>query len=84
MDLRSRMKKLVVIVGANGVGKSTTAKELVARCERMAYVDSDWCRFMNPFGFTELTKQTVTENIYFLIHNYLLCEDIDLLLFCDV
>lgn len=81
MDLKSRMKKLVVIVGANGVGKSTTAKELVARCERMAYVDSDWCRVMNPFAFTEITKQTVTENIYCLIHNYLCCEEIDTVVF---
>lgn len=47
------MKRLVVIVGPNAVGKTTTAKCLVKKLPKTAYVDSDWCRFMNPFPFTE-------------------------------
>ena len=75
------MKRLVVIVGPNAVGKSTVAKKIVEQYENVAYVDSDWCRVMNPFVFTETTKQTVTENIYCLLRNYLLCEDIGTVIF---
>ncbi len=75
------VKQLIVIIGPNGVGKSTTAQNIVAQCEKCAYVDSDWCRAINPYKFTKLTKQTVTENIYCLLHNYLTCEDINTVVF---
>ena len=75
------MKQLIVIIGPNGVGKSTTAKSIVSQHERCAYVDSDWCRAMNPFEFTNITKQTVIENIYCLLCNYLTCEEIDTVVF---
>ena len=52
------MKQLIVIIGPNSVGKTTAAKEIVALHENVAYVDSDWCRVMNPFAFTETTKET--------------------------
>ena len=75
------MKKLVVIVGPNAVGKSTVARNLVEKCTRIAYVDCDWCRVMNPFPFTEITKQTIAENMYALLHNYLLCKEVDTVVF---
>lgn len=74
-------KTLLVIVGPNGVGKSTTAKMLVELCPKCAYVDSDWCRVMNPFSFTEATKRTVTENMYSLLRNYILCDDVNTVVF---
>ncbi len=75
------MKQLIVIIGPNGVGKSTTAKTYVEQYTQTAYVDSDWCRVMNPFDFTEITKQTITENIYCLLHNYLTCDEIKTVIF---
>ena len=75
------MKRLIVIVGPNAVGKTTTAKCLVNKLPKTAYVDSDWCRFMNPFPFTEITKQTVVKNMYDMLHNYLVCEDIENVVF---
>lgn len=75
------MKRLIVIVGPNAVGKTTTAMCLVEKLSRIVYVDSDWCRVMNPFPFTEITKQTVEENMYALLHNYLLCEEVDTVVF---
>ena len=71
------IKRFVVIVGPNAVGKTTTAKCLVDKLPKTAYVDSDWCRFMNPFPFTEVTKQTVTKNMYDILHNYLVCEELE-------
>lgn len=75
------MKRLVVIIGPNAVGKSTTAKRFVEKYSKTAYVDSDWCRFMNPFIFSEVTKKTAMENMYSLLHNYLVCDDIDTVIF---
>ena len=75
------MKQLIVIVGPNAVGKSTTARKLVEMHPQTAYIDSDWCRAMNPFFLTEATKRTVLENIYCLLRNYLVCEDINNVVF---
>lgn len=75
------MKQLIVIIGPNGVGKSTTAKKIVEQCAKTAYVDSDWCRVMNPFEFTETTKQTILDNIYCLLRNYLTCDVINTVVF---
>ncbi|MBE5793222.1 MAG: hypothetical protein E7323_00875 [Clostridiales bacterium] len=75
------MKQLIVIIGPNGVGKTTTAKKIIEQNEYIAYVDSDWCRVMNPFAFTESTKDTITENIYCLLHNYLSCSDVNKVVF---
>ena len=75
------MKKVIVLIGPNGVGKTTTAKAIIDLKSRSAMVDSDWCRFMNPFMFTDTTRQTVTENIFCLIRNYLLNQEIDTVVF---
>ena len=75
------MKQLIVIIGPNGVGKSTTAKAYVDHYTQTAYVDSDWCRVMNPFDFTETTIQTITANIYCLLRNYLTCDNIQSIIF---
>ena len=75
------MKKVIVLIGPNGVGKTTTAKAIIDLKSRSAMVDSDWCRVMNPFMFSDATRQTVTENIFCLIRNYLLNREIDTVVF---
>ena len=75
------MKQLLVLIGPNAVGKSTTARKIIELYPNTAYVDSDWCRAMNPFSFTEVTKHTVAENIFCLLRNYLTCSDINTVIF---
>lgn len=75
------MKRIVVLVGPNGVGKSTTAETFMRQHPKCAYVEADACRAMNPFPFTPATKKTVIENIYCLFKNYLLCVDIEMIVF---
>lgn len=75
------MKKLIVIIGPNGVGKTTTAKVFMNIYSNCAYVDSDWCRVKKPFSYTEEDKKLVVNNISTLLRNYLLCKDVDIVLF---
>ena len=75
------MKKLIVLVGSNGVGKSTAAAAFMQRHSKCAYIDSDACRAINPFPLTLATKKAVTDNIFCLLKNYLLCVDIEIIVF---
>lgn len=75
------MKQLIVIMGPNGVGKTTAAKKIVEQQENAAYVDSDWCRVMNPFVFSESTKETIADNIYCLLRKYLSCSEVNEVVF---
>lgn len=75
------MKQIISILGPNAVGKSTTASILLEECPMSAYIDSDWCRAINPFIFTPSTKKAVTDNISCLLKNYLLCDDIETIFF---
>lgn len=75
------MKTLIVLLGPNGVGKSTAAQALVHRTSNSAWVDANWCRAMNPFEFTNTSKEAVAENMHCLIRNYLKCADIQTVVF---
>ena len=75
------MKKVIVLVGPNGAGKSTAAEIFMRRHEKCAYIESESCRAINPFSLTPLTKKVVIENIYCLFKNYLLCADIEMVIF---
>ena len=75
------MKQLIVIVGPNAVEKSTTAEKIVELCPQSAFIDSDWCRVINPFPLTDVTKETVIENMCSLLRNYLVCKEISTIVF---
>jgi len=75
------VKTLLTLLGPNGVGKSTTAEEIINKYANTAYVDSDWCRVMNPFIITEESKKTISQNIYCLLRNYLLCNSVNTVIF---
>ncbi len=75
------MKKVILIIGSNAVGKSTTAKQLLNKLPNSAYIDADSLRAINPFQFTDGTKEAVIKNIYCVLCNYLLCKDIETIIF---
>lgn len=64
-------KKLIIINGTMGVGKSSTCKELYKRLEGSAWLDGDWCWMMNPFIVNQENKKMVEQNITYLLRNYL-------------
>jgi len=65
------LKKLIIINGTMGIGKSSTCKELNKRIDRSVWLDGDWCWMMNPWVFNEENKKMVEDNIVFLLKNFL-------------
>lgn len=65
------MKKLIVINGTMGVGKSTVCKELNRRLQPSVWLDGDWCWMMNPWVFSDDNKSMVQDNITHLLKNFL-------------
>lgn len=65
------MKKLIILNGAMGVGKSYTCKELNKRLMNSVWLDGDWCMMINPLNFTpEITKMFL-DNCIYLLKNFL-------------
>lgn len=78
------MKRLYMIGGPMGVGKTAVSRELQKRLERCVFLDGDWCWDARPFQVTEETKSMVTENICFLLNRFLRCSAYDNVVFCWV
>ena len=57
-------EKLVVLVGSNGMGKSSTAKAFMQRHKKCEYIDLEACRAINLFSFTPATKKAVKEALW--------------------
>ena len=75
------MKRLIVICGANGVGKSSVSSKLLELLPNSAYVDSDWCRKINPFDFTAEAADVAKKNILSLMRNYFDCPQVQNVIF---
>ncbi|UQZ37325.1 nucleotide kinase [Paenibacillus sp. PK3_47] len=65
------MKKLVIVNGTMGVGKSTVVSKLYKQIENSVWLDGDWCWQMNPWHVTEENKAMVMNNIHFILNQYL-------------
>jgi len=78
------MKKLIIINGTIGVGKSTVCKELLGRTEKSVWLDGDWCWMLNPFTVNEYNKKMVMENITYMLNNFIKNPDIENIIFCWV
>ncbi|MTI67766.1 MAG: nucleotide kinase [Firmicutes bacterium] len=65
------MKKLIIINGTMGVGKTLTSKLLYKSLDKSVCLDGDWCWMMNPFKVTEENKKMVEDNIIYLLNNFL-------------
>ncbi len=75
------MKKLIIINGTMGVGKTTICKELHQKLEKVVWLDGDWCWMMNPWTFTEENKEMVIDNITHQLRNFLKNTSFDYIIF---
>lgn len=68
------MKKLYLIGGPMGVGKTTVCQALKRLLPNSVFLDGDWCWDSSPFQVTEETKIMVMDNICHTLNNFLACS----------
>lgn len=78
------MKKLYIIGGTMGAGKTTVCQILKTKLDNSVFLDGDWCWDSHPFQVTEETKKMVLENIIFLLNNFIRCPAYEHIIFCWV
>ena len=78
------MKKLYLIGGTMGVGKTAVCQKLKVKLNNSVFLDGDWCWDASPFQVTEETKNMVMDNICFLLNQFIHCSAYDNIIFCWV
>lgn len=78
------MKRLILINGTMGIGKSSVCRELLQILTPGVYLDGDWCWNMNPFVVSEENKAMVERNITFLLKSFLKNSGYEYVVFCWV
>lgn len=78
------MKKLLMINGSMGVGKTTVCQALKHLLKPCAFLDGDWCWDMEPFQVTQENKKMVLDNIAYLLNSYLQNSAFSYVIFCWV
>lgn len=78
------MKKIYIVGGTMGVGKTTVCQKLKELLPDSVFLDGDWCWDMSPFKVTEETKAMVMDNICYILNNYIHCSAFNNIIFCWV
>lgn len=78
------MKRLYIVGGTMGVGKTAVCQQLKMDLPNIVFLDGDWCWDANPFQVTDETKAMVMENICCLLNNFLHCSAYENVIFCWV
>lgn len=78
------MKRLYLIGGTMGVGKTTVCQQLKKELPNSVFLDGDWCWDADPFQVTEETKTMVLQNICYLLNSFIRCTAYDNIIFCWV
>lgn len=74
-------KKLIIINGTMGVGKSVTSRELNKSLNNSVWFDGDWCWMMNPFLVNDENKTMVINNITYLLRSFINNSSIQYIIF---
>ena len=75
------MKRLMLVGGPMGVGKSAVCKQLIRKLQPGVYLDGDWCWSMSPFTVTDETRAMVMDNICALLSRFLACPELNNVVF---
>ena len=78
------MKRLILINGTMGVGKSAVSRCIQRLLPACALLDGDWCWNVHPFFVTEESKRRVIDHIVTVLRGYLGCADVENIVFCWV
>lgn len=78
------MKKLILVGGAMGVGKTAVSRELQQLLPNNVFLDGDWCWNMRPFVVNDETRAMVMNNICDLLNRFIACSAYENIIFCWV
>ncbi len=78
------MKKLYIICGTMGVGKTAVSLYLKEKLPNAVLLDGDWCWSADPFQVNEETKTMVIDNICHVLNNFIACSAYENIIFCWV
>ncbi len=78
------MKKIFIIGGTMGIGKTTVCQELKKNLADCVFLDGDWCWDADPFVVNEDTKSMVIDNICFMLNQFIHCSVYENIVFCWV
>ncbi len=79
-----RTKRLYIIGGTMGIGKTTVCRILKKELDNAVFLDGDWCWDADPFRVTDETKTMAIENICFVLNNFIHCSAYENIIFCWV
>ena len=74
-------KKLIIVNGTMGVGKTTTCRLLNKKLPNSVWLDGDWCWQINPFIVNEENKRMVEDHIRYLLRGFLNNTTIEYVIF---
>ena len=78
------MKRLIVVGGTMGVGKTAVCEALLKKLPQAVFLDGDWCWRMDPFVVNTETKAMVLDHITHLLRGFLQCSVYENVIFCWV
>ena len=78
------MKRIYLIGGTMGVGKTSVCRTLKKMLKNAVFLDGDWCWDADPFQVNDETKRMVIDNICHLLNNFIRCSAYDNVIFCWV
>ncbi len=78
------MKRLIILGGTMGVGKTTVCQALKPFLMPGVFWDGDWAWDMTPFILNDETRELALSNTAFLLNSFLQCSAFHNVLFCWV
>ena len=78
-------KKLILIGGTMGVGKTTLTKAFVQNVKQSVMLDGDWCWEQGcDWNYTDKNKKMVLDNICFLLNSFMKSDTMNNIVLCWV
>lgn len=79
------MKKIVLINGTIGIGKTTISSELLDSTNNSVMLDGDWAWYQgNEWNFSNSNKDLAVDNINYCLCNFIKSKNFNIIIFCWV